>query len=389
MKKYLALIVSILIASSCFAQELSFNQGGANQAGYFIKLPYEDHNNMLIVKVELGGKLRRFIFDTGAPLCLSKPLADECNISTLSKVLVNDQSGKQDSTIVASVSGLKLKDVTFDNVPALVFDNSFFIFACFNVDGLIGSNMLRNSIVQFSTADSTIIITDDKSKLNLNKKYATKLKLDKQSNPLVEVKYKGKAKGYALFDSGDNGFYTVCNEQFNKLQKDNPFQLLHDSHGSITMGMFGTADNTIIYKLLIPEMKVGNTTLSNVVSDTGNGSNSRMGTQLFKYGVVTIDYKNKKFYLDPYSQQTNAYEKYWPLNPSLRNGKMSVGIVWDGSMKNVKPGDYIIAVDGVSCENTPICDLLSKPRIPKDKEKVTLTIRNDEGEVQEVVMEKR
>jgi hypothetical protein len=68
-----------------------------------------------------------------------------------------------------SLKEIKIGNTTFAGIPTLV--NLPDQLKCWHVDGIVGSNLLRNSIVVFDGQKHQIIITDQLDKLPfLNKK---------------------------------------------------------------------------------------------------------------------------------------------------------------------------------------------------------------------------
>ncbi|MDR0660563.1 MAG: aspartyl protease family protein [Prevotellaceae bacterium] len=378
MRRILGVFLILSCANILLAQEFNFNQAQADSTGYYITLPYKNVNDKLIVSAELGGKVRSFIFDTGAATCISQILADELILTPKEVASAVDQSGKRNSIPIVLIKEFILGGVAFKEVPSLAFEKSVF-FDCFNVDGFIGSNLLHNSIVQFT--DSTIIITDRLDSLGLNKRFATKLYLDKaQSNPYFYIKL-NNIKIQLLFDSGSNELMAMSTDDFERLKDRRAYRLLGSSYGNSSVGMFGVAENVDVYRIYIPRFTLGKNRLANAVVQTTEGV-SRMGIKILEHGKVTIDYINKQFYFepdDPDNPYTNVKEHYWTISPGIQDGMLIVGTVWDDLGQNVNQGDRILAIDGVSYRERTDCEVLLKPLIDKEKNEAVLTIENKNG----------
>lgn len=380
MRKLLGIILILHFASYALAQRVDLNRAETDTTGYYIKLPYEEVNSKLIVKAELGGKQRRFIFDTGSITCVSEALANELKLNNEEDVNAIDQSNAQDSVSVVAIDRIAFNGVGFKNVSALIFEKSTF-FDCFNVDGFIGSNLLHKCIVQFSPEDSTIIITDQPESLSLSRRYATKLQLDgKQSNPYFTIKL-GDTKLRLLFDSGADGLIWMNVDEFERMKDRRIFRTLGSTYGSYTPGMFGMAKNVEMYRLYLARFLIGKNRMANAVINTTEGV-SRMGIKLAKYGKVTIDYLNEQLYFEPYDLDkgyTNVRERFWTVSPSIQDGVLIVGTVWDSLGQNINQGDRIIAINGVSYRQRTECEILLKPLIGGEEEEAVLTIENKDG----------
>jgi hypothetical protein len=115
------------------------------------------------------------------------------------------------------------------------------------------------------------------------------------------------------------------------------------------------------YKVSVPQLKINNATFKNVIVETTYGNSSRIGAGLFDYGLVTLDYKNKKFYFEPFS--TTNYDlktKDWPFAPTIKDGKLVVGIVWGEIWRQVIiPGDEIVEFNGKVYKDASICGIIA------------------------------
>lgn len=373
------------------AQSFTLNVGGTNEKGYFTVIPYENIKGKIIIPVSIQGKTYRFILDTGAPNSISSALAEVLKPTLLNKIPVTDQSGKTDSMEVVALSAVMLGDVAFTNIPSLVSESP--IFSCTGYDGLIGSNLLRNSIVRFSSRDKTITITDDRSRLDLKKKHASALKLTaSQSNPYFKVVLTGKKKvsEYLLFDSGADNIYDLCMEHYKVFK---PFGVLTDiieTQGASTMGFHGIADNAPVCRVKIPAMDINGAILNNISAETTNDDNSRIGARLLEYGIVTVDYLHRKFYFEPFQPSSDLHEKQAGFSTSFSNGKYIIGVIWDEQLKpHMHTGDQIISVDGIDHEHITLCDLLNKESVLKTKDKATIVLKDKNSALHTLQVEKK
>jgi hypothetical protein len=104
---------------------------------------------------------------------------------------------------------------------------------------------------------------------------------------------------------------------------------------------------------------------------------------------VTLDYKNKKFYFEPFSEKVDLAEKKFPIKVRNNDEKLFIGVIWDKlSMKNVEVGDQIIAIDGVNYERVSICNGVSQ-KLFAGKDMAKLTIKDKNGIIRDIVIEKK
>ncbi|PZF71033.1 retropepsin-like aspartic protease [Taibaiella soli] len=361
----------------------SLNQGGTQQESYFTTLPYELVKGKIVITVTVNGKARKFILDTGAPLSITESLYDELHPATLGNVEIADQSGKKDSIAVVRVPAVEIGGVTFSDVPAIVAKNAKILFECFGVDGFIGSNLLRNSIVQFDDRNKQVTLTNDASKLSLSKKKSMPLELTPgQSNPFIKVylkKGKQTVSDNILFDSGADGFYEISMNSYKLFaEKSTVIDSVVKSFGSYTGGLYGTSIAQENYMMKIPEFVVAKMKFTNAISRTTYSKESRIGSKVLNYGKATLDYKDKLFYFEPYGGVTVAdlSEKVWPIQPALGNDKMIVGIVWDQSLAGkINAGDEILSYDDLDYSKMSVCEMIVTER-KSEKEKAMLVLKD-------------
>ncbi len=380
-------IFLFLIPIICDAQIPTLNQGNVKSIGYFSEIPYENVRDKIIVSAVIGQKTYRFILDTGAPTTITKSLFEELNLPVLNKLPVIDANGQQDSLLITSLNDISLGEVVFKNTPVLIAKDAF-IFDCHKVDGFIGSNLLRNSIVRISYKDLKITLTDMVERLALNKKQSTDLVLNTvQSSPYIDVRVKGRklATARVLFDSGMEGLYDVSLKHYALFKAHNIFVEEGEGMGSGGLSLNGNGSDTTQYRLRLPELNINGAILTNVSAQTTASDNSRIGAELLHYGVITLDYKNKKFYFDPYEARKDLTKDLMPVSVTVKDKKLVVAIIWDENLKDkIAINDRILAVDEKDYTSFNPCDFVVGNSIFEKKNKVMVTIENSKGVVSKV-----
>jgi len=374
------LIPLFFIFDSSFGKDIS----GFTYKNYFEVIPYEVYNNKLIINVEINGIKRKFLFDTGASTLISKSLFAELNAAIIHKESDRDVFNNKVTIIIVSLDEIKLGNTILNDIPVTVADSTQDFFRCGNVEGIIGSDILCNSIVQISSNTHTITITDEKEKLQLNENNASKLKLNKYCNPFINITLNTVPIMVAL-DTGDDSFFSLSNMLMNKLKKEaknKPFETLSTGYGANSISLFGVEKNKVKYRIRIPVLQINKGKFKNVIVETSNTIQSDIGAEILKYGIVTIDYLNKRFYFDCFENEKNMEVKKWQISPSVINDQLFVGVIWGQKKDNINLGDQIIAIDDINFEKVDICDLSSL--IIKDKEKVTLTLKDKSGIIKQI-----
>ena len=380
------IVIFLLISNYCVAQNINFNLGKSKELNYYSEIPFEYVNGKIIVSVLINENKYRFLLDTGAPNLITKRLNNILNLESLQELKISDANQIKSTMNIVQLPNLTIGSIIFENSVALSSqDENNLVFDCFEIDGFIGSNLLRNSIIQIDVKNKILIITNDLKKLHLNSKNSSKLSLfGQQSSPFIWLKLTGSkdsGKEQVLLDTGMKGFYDISHKNYIKFKDEKIFSEVANGKGSESIGLSGTSPESEQVRLLLKHMKIANSAFLNISTTTTNDNNSRIGIGLFENGIGTIDFINKKFYFEQYEHNKDLIEKYLPFSRTIINNKLSIGIVWDEKLKTkINYGDEIIEINGKNYENYKLCDFINKSIF----ENITVSeikIRNKKGEI--------
>lgn len=383
------IILLLFTTNLIFGQTL--NIGEVNAKDYFEEIKFDFIKNKVVVPIIINNKEYKFIIDTGAPNLISNELYELLNPKIIDTIPIYDGNDKKENLKIVSVEKIELGNLEFFNTATLVqnfsSDNPL---RCLGIDGFIGSNMLRNSIIQFDLKNKKIRITDDKKKLNLRKKNSSEIILTAiQSNPYATIDLKGKNKGreQVLIDTGMDGLYDLSLKNYKIFEKENIFKILGVSDGASGWSMLGSADIAQQYQLLLPKMKINNFTIEDIITITGNDDNSRIGAELLKYGVLTIDYIDKRIYFEHKENTIKIKNEDFGFSRTLVNGNLIIGLVWDYNLKDkIEYGDVILEVNKIPLN---LCELLTEKNYFEDENQLQLKIKKSDGKIINVTVEKR
>jgi predicted aspartyl protease len=325
-------------------------------------IPFEYVRNKIIVEVKVNQQNKRFIFDTGAPSCISDEMQSKMNNSILDTTFLTDLSRVRKQMLVVNISQMSLGNLTFENVPTLVINKaSTGVMNCLNYDGIIGSNLLINCIVHIDTKRKHIILTNNIKKLTLQNAYYTTLTLDSQGSPYIELSLNNRIKFNALFDSGASDFLSMSNEVFEKSTKNNLSKILNSGYGIGAFGAFGIEKAEHKKRVVCQNVKFGHSEITNFITEVSENSQNTIGMELADYGNITIDFINKIFYFvannksQPYSNQKTLG---FSIQPELNS--YSIGTVWSGTKAEkigLKSGYQILNINGLDVtKRTPDVD---------------------------------
>ncbi|UOE48622.1 aspartyl protease family protein [Mucilaginibacter sp. SMC90] len=389
MKTILTSTLLLLISTFASAQQpFTFNQGGTSAKNYYEEIPYEKLSGKMFITVEIAGKQHRFLFDTGAPVQITPSLAAELKSPGINRMNISDATGRKDSLNVVSLAEIKLGSTTFNNVPSLVTNSD--AYTCWHIDGILGSNILRKSIVQIDPEKQIIVITDNTKKLSLSKKNAAQLVVDPiQSYPYILIGSKDQLYFMIGFDSGESSLFVPAEKDLATSEKANTFTTISAGYGTGTRSLFGLQKSDSTRRILFPAIKIGKHIFTNFTGETNKSNMTRMGTKLLDYGGLTLDFIHHQFYFDTKADTIHVEKNSWPIKPSVSGNHFVVGTVWQELKGQVEPGDQILAVDDQNTETIDICELLNrKTGILDGKLSTVLTIKNSKGEVKKIMMKR-
>ncbi len=352
----------------------SFNKGEIKQKEYFEEIPFEFVLNKIIVPVQIKGKTYRFMVDTGASTSISKKLRDSLGFSSISKVQMTDATMKKDSVEVVLLKSFKLGNIEIENTPTWIFNISFL--DCFEIDGIIGSNSLRHSVVQFSLPDKKLRITDNAEKLkNIKPEEAQEMGKDFQSRPFFELSVfaKGKEEGFNLelvFDSGHGGLLDLSIRNYYEVKKVRPDLLgeVEKATGNNYSGFLGAGADTLKYRIPLEGIGIGGVGLYNGTIQTIENNNSLLGTEVLEHIILTLDYPKDTVYITPIDEtEKDVSEEILPIEPIFKNGRLEVGLIWESeNYPNIHVGDEIIAINDFESKGKSECESLFMPSFEDD-----------------------
>ncbi len=386
------LLLIFFISFPNFGQKVKFNKGKVAQKNYYAAVTYDELKSKLIIPVEIEGNSYRFLFDTGAPNLISHSLQGVIQTKALKSIQVKDANDKRRSLDVVVIPMLEIGGVSFKNSPAIVNDaRSNFLFECLNIDGIIGSNLVRNSIVQIDSRKNQIIITDQTQKLNLEGFDYLDMAMDaNQSSPYIWINLvgKGKAREQVLFDTGAEGFYDLSFNSFKKLNELQVFSHLDSAQGFKGIGLFGVSEPTTHYRVQLSSIGFLGAEFTNIISISTMAVKSRIGADLMHFGRVTLNFKDKKFYFEPFDQKVDLQKKVWPFSPTVKDEEIVVGIVWEDTLSEILNfGDRIIMKNDLDTDSMGICNLLVEESPFQNSNELKITLRDASGTLKEIELE--
>jgi hypothetical protein len=380
-------LILVFLFTDTLAQDHILLNGSVNKSEYSFSIPFEYEKNMIIIRPEISGKKRKFVFDTGAPTSINSALASELNLPIESKSPSIDGFNNIDTVNIVVMPAITLGDVNFTKIGAIISNPIFH--ECTNLDGMIGSNLFQNSVVQILFKDKKLVISSNIKYQNVKNNLITDLFLGYYKNPYLLIKINSNITDNVLFDTGAGEFYTMSDKVFNNFRDDFDTTKIEIGNGSCGFGAFGIEKNGVKQRARLDNILFCGSKFKNISVIPANTDDSRIGVFMIEYGDVTIDYVYSKLYFHPYKKEFNLYKTSWNINPTFYNGKIIVGFVWGKTANDVSYGDEIILMDNKTITFTSFCDYYLNNRFYNNKRKHKLLIKTNKGELKPINMTKK
>lgn len=257
----------------------------------------ELHSGLIFVPITINGQIYRFLFDTGAPFSISNHLQKENNFKIVSKGNIIDSDHNRKKVDWARVDSIRVGDVLFLNQTAFIGDfESNPILSCLGIDGIIGSNLIRHANWTIDQHQRTLSLFSSVEKNDLNKGITIPFKTDNQYNIFIDIDFGRSKVKNVLVDFGSNGSIALSKEIYSTLKDRSVFEDSYLEKGVKQSGIIGNPVYLSREITVTDSVRLDSLELKNVLINTGKTVS--IGNLLLSRFKVTIDWKNKKLYLN-------------------------------------------------------------------------------------------
>ena len=231
-------------------------------------IPYRMVGGKMIVDMAINGQVRSFIFDTGGQMALTGELCEKLNIPVVDSVKVTDVNGKEVGLPRVVVSSLMTPDerISFSGAPVMKLSTPS-PFECFHADGLIGSDLFKDLIVEIDGRAKTITITSAEKSPTISLRKMLPFS-GKGFMPIITLQAGAGNSLVALFDTGCPSFLSLKNTDYENLRSSGAFQVMSEGIGGGSIGVGGMTESKISYRVDLPLLSVGPTKFKQVTAET-------------------------------------------------------------------------------------------------------------------------
>ncbi len=310
-------------------------------------IPYELLGGKMIVKIIVNNNEERVIFDTGAgKSSFTKEFCNANSFILIDSIKVTDVNNNLSYYRRVKVDSLITPDrvIKFRNFyPIIIEDDS--PVKCFDVVGLIGSDLIQNLICVIDSKTKTITLTTAEIPSKESLRYSHNFQ-DRSILPVFEMLING-ASVNALFDSGYGGFLKLKNSDYDTLRSISAINRLDIGYGAKSIGLSGVSSGSVTILSQIENLRIGLAKFNNVKAETSNSPVTLLGAASLNYGKVVIDYPRRRFYYIPFSTEP-VCPPYTTrkFNLTVSDGKLTIGTVWGEMADLISEGDEITHING-------------------------------------------
>lgn len=368
MVKYIYLtIMLIILVILCFESTLS----DLFSKKYHENVQVEVVSSSMVVPVVIGGKTYHFILDTGASTSISKELFAELKLFINDSVLSVDLYGNTQKVYTAIIPELTIGQTRFGNFKLSVIRPIQDMVACgIKIDGCLGNDLLSKGVLQIDIVNKQISIANDIDSFDVENHHSCDFKTNHQMIPFLPVYFPGnEVTDEVMFDTGSgNYFYRLSKNKYNEMVKNNHFntQDIIDTldQSDNAAGAFGKQNDTENIHAYFDSITVVGVKIHNCPAYTLSSlQSSVLGAPFLRLGIVTIDYKNHRFYLKRYREKLVDFSPIHGITySSNKKSQLVVESVLKGSIgekHQIKKGYILQKLNATNWDSLSICERLN------------------------------
>jgi predicted aspartyl protease len=313
---------------------------------FAFELPLQVVAGKLLVEIELGGKPRRFVFDTGSPSMLGKQLADELGLETIDRRQGRDAHGTVVETEIVQ-GDLRLGGVEIHKVP--IYVTEFPQAARCLFDGVLGSELLPLCAWQIDLPNAALRCDTDLQRLS-HVQSAHRLQLHDfgyPHAPIFDIQLARKASSKAMFDTGASDYFVISPPDLEGAQRNKGVSNVVHGSGSLGTSAGGAAPDRPQQRVQLKTFGLDGLDLGRIEAPLREAAPSLLGAALLRHFVITLDARSKTAYFDRYRGGPFRRADYGfglAFNPTPQ-----VSLIWEDSpaaRAGLKLGQQVGAING-------------------------------------------
>lgn len=318
----------------------------------------EMRDGRVIVPLAIGGRMRRFMLDTGAAQAIVYTDSDIEGCKSAGSIKAYDALGQQNIVPLVVLPPVTLGRLTLTGLQATVYERPK---GQTDFDGIVGFDLVCKGVgMKIDVKNHLLVITNQKKYFAEESGFESRYKLRAwMHTPYLTLE---PVKGYSeevLFDTGSSLLYAMgyqsAGQVLPRLLEANPAQLEGRTTGSYAVGLHGREQEAEVVFLGLDSIVWGGFALRDVHTKTTQG-NSYLGAGVLRYGAVTFLPWRKVVRFQPYMGGSGASVANRQVEKVVSDvdGLPTVTFVWRRGKAfeaGLREGDILLRVDGKELKN--------------------------------------
>lgn len=382
-KSFRIIFILFFTKSFLFAQSPKEQLSIANSAklvtkNFYDEIHFTDKLGYFTIQIKIDNNTYEYIFDTGGYNTVTSKIMESAKLPSLMEVEVGSSNKIKSKIKLSKIPLLQIGKAQFENVGVFNFDfSSSPVINCYTNGGLIGKSVIGEAVWQIDYKKSVIRVSDNIANMpNLDNSEKIKIELDKTLNPFLKIMINGKQEKFML-DFGNGGLLSLTEKTASSLKSTNVLTI--EGEGEISANGV-VRENT--YVTLLENLTIGKSELKNKVAYYSKSNNYNvLGSELAKYFIITLNFKDKELILTPYADIVNSYETFG-FNINLDSNKIYVSKLFNNlnaQKSGLELNDEIININNKELSDFSICDrYFNVNRILKTEKEIFLRVKRGE-----------
>ena len=338
-------------------------------------------SDLIFVRVAIGGEDYRFLFDTGAPMVISKELQSKFQFEIISKNRVNDSQGNSKTQNYVTLDSIRLGSQVFTGLTAIEADLRYSpILACLDIDGIVGANLMRHAFWEMDGATGYLRMTNNRNHWDLNQPglISRSFKIKRTFTPIIDLRVGNTLYRNITFDTGSGDLLSLGRAGNSNYNKDS---VAYKAYGILSAGLFGSIIDTTESQFL--DLYLDSVPYRCPIEFESAKDARLLGMSFFKHFRIYMDWSEGLMHFLPHDTLDFAEGKTYPTSPFIKGEAIIVGQINNLTARqklNISLGDTIQAINDSSvfpATTETYCEVL---QLFKSNDQLLLTIRN-KGEV--------
>jgi len=345
----------VLLSGCSLTWTEAIQLGEISNVSFSDNLTVDIAHDLVIIPVSLNGHIYSFLFDTGAPLSISEKLQNEMGYNIISKGHIVDSGKNRKKVKWAKVDTLLIGNTQFTNQTAFVVDfDANPILKCLDIDGIVGSNLIRFCNWKINFEKEEITLSDQPVSSSDNTLAVVSYSTDDQFDILLDMQFGGAEVDHLKVDFGSNGSISLPTKAFEALKQDNIIEKTFIEKGVSQSGITGKVNEINREIAFFDSIKSGDLILDSVY--VRSGKSGLIGTKIFSRYIVSIDSKQQKLYFNENKSPDKNLDTFGFRIGISTDGLLYIQSVIEGSSaaeSGVLPNMRVLEIDSIDFSENP------------------------------------